>query len=193
MPADDEPSGLLRRLLQAFDDELGGFHPRKFAAEALSRHLPALAFVRTRTAALRLAGVRIGARSLVLGEVRLTGVADPCSLLSIGAETIVTCPLHADLGAPIVIGDRVRLGPDVSLLTISHETDNAGLRAGKVVVAPIEIGDGCWIASRAVVLPGVKIGAGAIVGAGAVVHRDVPPNTLVAGVPARVIRELPVE
>lgn len=193
MSAEQEPSGLTARLLRALRDELGGFHPRKSAAEALSRHLPQLAFVRTRTAALRLAGVQIGARSLVLGEVRLTGVGDPCSLLSIGKETIITGPLHADLGATIRIGDRVRLGHDIALLTISHETDNPGMRSGHVAVAPIEIGDGSWLASRVIVLPGVKIGTGAIVGAGSVVHSDVPANTFVAGVPARVIRELPVE
>jgi len=55
----------------------------------------------------------------------------------------------------------------------------------------VTIGDGCWIGLRATILPGVSIGPGSIVGAGAVVADDVPPNTHVEGVPARVIRELP--
>ena len=56
--------------------------------------------------------------------------------------------------------------------------------------APIVIGDKVWIGANATVLPGVTIGKGAIVAAGAVVTRDVPPNTIVAGVPARVVREI---
>ena len=52
------------------------------------------------------------------------------------------------------------------------------------------IGDGCWLGARAVVLPGVRIGAGSIVAAGALVTRDVPPNSLVAGVPAKLVRDL---
>ena len=55
---------------------------------------------------------------------------------------------------------------------------------------PVRIGDGAWLASRAVVLPGVTVGEGAIVAAGAVVTRSVEPHTLVGGVPARLIRHL---
>jgi acetyltransferase-like isoleucine patch superfamily enzyme len=61
------------------------------------------------------------------------------------------------------------------------------------MVAPIIIGDGVWIASRVTVLPGVFIGDGSVVAAGAVVSRDVAPNTMVAGVPARLVRELEVD
>jgi acetyltransferase-like isoleucine patch superfamily enzyme len=57
-------------------------------------------------------------------------------------------------------------------------------------VGPIRIEDGVWIGSRVTVLPGVTIGAGAVIAAGAVVNRDVPPDTLVGGVPARVLRHL---
>jgi len=53
------------------------------------------------------------------------------------------------------------------------------------------VGDGAWIATRAVVLPGVTIGEGAVVAAGAVVTRSVAPHTMVGGVPARVLRDLP--
>lgn len=59
--------------------------------------------------------------------------------------------------------------------------------------APIVIGDKVWIGANATVLPGVTIGKGAIVAAGAVVHRDVPPFTVVGGVPARILRELSQE
>ncbi|MDD5247876.1 MAG: DapH/DapD/GlmU-related protein [Rhodocyclaceae bacterium] len=55
---------------------------------------------------------------------------------------------------------------------------------------PIEIGDGCWIGARTIILGGVRMGPGCVVGAGSVVTRNVPANVLVAGVPARVVREL---
>lgn len=88
----------------------------------------------------------------------------------------------------IVIGDDVLIAPGV-MITAS----NYGLVAGVPPAdqpkreADILIGDGCWIGAYAVVTAGVQIGDGAIVGAGSVVTRDVAPNSIVGGVPARVI------
>lgn len=139
---------------------------------------------------LRASGAQIGEHSLVQGHIRITGHGNPCELLSIGTFTLVTGGLHVDLGAPVRIGSMVRLGHDVSLLTISHAVGPAHLRAGTSFYGEIVIEDGCWLASRCTVLPGVTIGTGAIVAAGSVVTRDVPKHTLVGGVPARVIRTL---
>jgi maltose O-acetyltransferase len=139
---------------------------------------------------LRAAGVQIGEHSLIQGKLRLTGHGNPCELLSIGEFTLVTGGLHVDLGAPVRIGSMVRIGHDVSLLTINHAVGPRHLRAGTSFFAEIVIEDGCWLASRCTVLPGVTIGTGAIVAAGSVVTRAVPEHTLVAGVPARVIRHL---
>jgi maltose O-acetyltransferase len=138
--------------------------------------LPQQTFNRTRTALTRVAGVEIGSHSLILGPIRLTGVGDPCSLLTIGTNTIVTGPLHADLGAAIRIGDNVRLGHDVTLLTVNHQIGAQWLRSGTSFFGPIEIGDGAWVASR-VTVPPASIGAGSVVAAGSIVTRDVPPNT----------------
>jgi len=154
--------------------------------------LPQQSFNRARTAMLRAAGVRIGKQSLIQGPVRFTGTGNPCSLLSIGDNTLITGPLHLDLGAPVHIGNWVRIGHDVSLLTISHAIGAEWFRSGTSEASSIEIGNGAWLASRVTVLPKVRIGEGAIVAAGAVVTRDVAPNTLVAGVPARLIRDLHV-
>ena len=152
--------------------------------------LPMESFARTRTALLRRAGIKIGPSSLIQGRMRITGEGNPCADISIGTFTLVTGSLHCDVGAPIRIGDRVRIGHDVSLLTVDHDLGTSELRSGVRKYGAIEIGDGSWLASRVLVLPGVRIGAGAIVAAGSVVTRDVPDNTLVMGVPARVVRNL---
>ena len=76
------------------------------------------------------------------------------------------------------------------ITTSSHVIGTPERRAGRLKPEPVRIGHGAWIASRAVILPGVEVGEGAIVAAGAVVARSVAPNTLVGGIPARVIRHL---
>jgi len=126
-----------------------------------------------------------------MGPLDLTGTGRLAELFSIGDDTFVTGPLHVDLGAAVRIGDRVRIGHHVALLTVDHEIGPSEQRCGNVLVAPVIIGDGAWLASRVTILPGVSVGNGSIVAAGAVVTHDVPPNTLVAGVPARVVRDLP--
>jgi maltose O-acetyltransferase len=82
------------------------------------------------------------------------------------------------------------MGYDVMLLTVDHELGESGQRCGRRVYRAICIEDGAWIGSRAVILPGVRIGKGSVVAAGAVVTRNVPPHALVAGVPARLVRDL---
>jgi acetyltransferase-like isoleucine patch superfamily enzyme len=94
------------------------------------------------------------------------------------------CTLN-DIGG-ITIGDDVMLGPNVSLITSGHPLDPATRR--KVIVAsPIVLERNVWVGAGATVMHGVTIGADAVVAAGAVVTRDVPEATVVAGAPARVI------
>jgi hypothetical protein len=81
------------------------------------------------------------------------------------------------------------IGPRVSLLTSGHPLD-PGRRRRQIVAAPIVIERGAWIGAGATVLQGVTVGSDAVVAAGAVVTRDVPPRTLVAGVPAQVLRKI---
>ena len=152
--------------------------------------LPQQSLNRVRTAALRAAGMQMGVQSLIQGPVRITGAGNPCRSVSIGSFTILSGHLHIDVAAPVRIGSGVRIGHDVSLLTISHQIGTPALRSGKSFSGPITIGDGVWIASRVTVLANVTIGQGAVVAAGSVVTRDVPPHTLVAGVPARALRTL---
>ena len=109
--------------------------------------------------------------------------------LRVGANVFVNhgCTLN-DMGG-IEIGDDTMLGPNVSLLTSGHPTAVAERQAG-ITVAPIHIGASVWIGAGATVLGGVTAGDAAVVAPGAVVTRDVPPATLVAGVPARALRAL---
>jgi maltose O-acetyltransferase len=180
----------LEKIVRVTREELD-FDTRRLAAGFVSRILPQNAFNRVRTTLLRALGLRIGEGSLLGGALRLTGSGSLRDLLSIGPGCYLTGPLHVDLSAPVTIGARVYMGYDVELLTVGHAIGGPAQRCGERVYAPIEIGDGVWIASRVVILPGVRIGAGSVVAAGAVVNRDVPPNVMVGGVPARTVRRLP--
>ena len=91
--------------------------------------------------------------------------------------------------APITIADRVMIAHRVNLVTAGHPVE-PGERRNYITAAPITIGPDVWIGAAATILPGVSIGAGAVIAAGAVVTRDVTAATLVAGVPAKTIRQL---
>ena len=92
--------------------------------------------------------------------------------------------------APIAIGDDVQIGPAVQLYTAQHPLDAKVRRSGLESASPIRIGKDVWIGGGVVVLPGVTIGDRSIVGAGSVVVHDVPPDSLVVGNPARIVRTL---
>ncbi|CAN7590324.1 sugar O-acetyltransferase [Bosea sp. LjRoot9] len=93
-----------------------------------------------------------------------------------------------DLGG-IEIADDVMIGPNVSIITSSHPIEPAQRRNG-VTASPVVIEKNVWIAAGATIIGGVTVGENSVVAAGSVVTADVPPNTLVAGNPARVIRSI---
>jgi len=88
------------------------------------------------------------------------------------------------------IGNHVMIGPSVQIYTAAHDLRAETRNQGWEVAKAIEIEDNVWIGGGAILLPGVKIGQNAVVGAGAVVSRDVPSNTVAVGNPARVVREI---
>jgi maltose O-acetyltransferase len=180
--------GLAVRASRAYVDETRIDVP-KLAGTIFSRALPQLSFNRIRTAFLRAMGLRIGARSLVMGPLDLTGVG-ALKDIAIGEDSFITGPMRIDIGAPVHMGNRVHVGQDVLLLTVDHDIGPSEHRCGARVTGEIVIQDGVWIGSRVTILPGTVIGKGAVIAAGSVVTADVPSNKLVAGAPARVVRDL---
>ena len=104
--------------------------------------------------------------------------------ISLGERTVVNPNCVLDGRHPLRVSHDVDIGPHTHIWTLEHDPNDDGhATAG----APVQIEDHVWIAARATILPGVTLGRGAVVAAGAVVTKDVPPMAIVAGVPARVI------
>ncbi|MGE0887131.1 MAG: DapH/DapD/GlmU-related protein [Blastocatellales bacterium] len=126
---------------------------------------------------------RIGEGTSILLHVRIRFPGN----VSIGRHSTINYDCLLDgRGAEIVIGDNVNIASEVMIWTQEHDPDSP---AHQTISKPVVIGDYAWIASRAIILPGVTIGEGAVVAAGAVVTKDVPPYAIVGGNPAKFIRE----
>lgn len=123
-------------------------------------------------------------------EIRQPFRCDYGSHTFIGARTFANFGLVCLDVARITIGDDVQIGPNVQLLTATHPIHPGPRRDKWESAQPISIGDNVWLGGGALVLPGVSVGADSIVGAGAVVTRDVPPGVVAIGNPARVVRAL---
>ena len=128
----------------------------------------------------------------------------------IGQNSIIEPPFHCVYGKNIYLGDQVYLnilctildcnevrignhvmiGPGVQIYTAAHLLQAEPRNQGWEEAIPVTIEDNVWLGGSAILLPGVRVGRNAVVGAGAVVTHDVPPDTVVAGNPARVIREI---
>ena len=100
--------------------------------------------------------------------------------------------LHNTVIGPVKIGNHVNLAQGITITALNHNFKDADKRIDEqgISTAPVTIGDDIWIGANAVVLPGVTIGDHSVVAAGAVVTKDVPPRSLVAGVPARIINQI---
>ncbi|WP_254456324.1 acyltransferase [Paeniglutamicibacter quisquiliarum] len=126
--------------------------------------------------------ILVGDRTKILRGGELLGP------LTIGSRVFINRDAYIRSG--VTIEDGVSLGPFVRLITDSHHIGQASHRAGPGKTEAILIGEGAWLGAGVTVLGGVTIGAGSIVAAGALVRDNVPPNSVAAGVPARVIRQL---
>lgn len=108
--------------------------------------------------------------------------------LKIGKRVFINCCCKFQDQAGITIGDDVLIGHGCTIATLNHETDAE--KRGNLLLGRVQIGDKVWIGANVTILPGVKIGEGAILAAGAVVNKDVPSYTVVGGVPAKIIKTL---
>jgi len=150
--------------------------------------LPPTRLFALRRMLLRLAGIEMAGGASMCGRGWILGRGR----LSVGRGSWLSpgVIVHTHVLAPVIIGADCDVGPGTEFITGSHEFGPASRRAGPGTANPIVVEDGCWIGAGVRVLGGVRIGAGSIVAAGAVVTRDIPPNRLVAGVPATIKRTL---
>lgn len=100
--------------------------------------------------------------------------------------------LHNTIIGPVEIGSHVNLAQGITVTALNHNFNDTNKRIDEQGVStnPVTIEDDVWIGANAVILPGVTIGNHSVVAAGAVVTKDVPPHSLVAGVPAKVIKQI---
>ncbi len=134
-----------------------------------------------RQSRLRRQGATVGAL-VMINDVEFEGAV---GRFSIGTGSFIGKRAFIQLHAPVTVGGHVAINDGVRILTGTHGVDDP---AWRLKVAPVVIGDYAWIATGAIILPGVTLGEGAVVGAGSVVIRDVAPFTIVAGNPAVVIK-----
>jgi maltose O-acetyltransferase len=112
------------------------------------------------------------------------------SRVTIGNDVSIACGSWIHGMGNVTLEDEVMLGPYCVLVSGTHTRKDGSYRFGSVACAPIHVGKGAWICSHAVITAGVEVGPGAVCGAGAVLTRNVPPNKIVAGIPARVVKSV---
>jgi acetyltransferase-like isoleucine patch superfamily enzyme len=130
----------------------------------------------------RMAGMKIGKGSVIH---MWANFFEPNGI-TVGEDTIIGDHAFLDGRAPLYIGNHTDIASSVMIYNSEHDLENEDFSARE---EPVEIGDYVFIGPRAIILPGVKIGKGAVVAAGAVVTKDVPDFAIVGGIPARVIGE----
>ncbi len=168
----------LRKLITIQLEEYGGF---------LVRGLPGLMGILVRGVFYKLTFKKLGRFSLIYRSVQLThsyGI-NAGKKLSIYYNTVL------DGRGGIEIGDNVMIGPNTIIMSFNHDhmQTTTAMNEKGAVGQPIIIEDNVWIGGNVSIVGGVRIGKGSVVAAGAVVTKDVPANTIVGGVPAKVIKE----
>ena len=133
-------------------------------------------------------GFRLGWGCRVGTGFYIHSLLDP---VTIGRRTGFNRNVHIDATSPVTIGDYCNVGFGVTFITAQHDVDT-DFQRGRPPYAggPIVVEDYAWIAANCTILPGVTIGRGSVIGAGSLVNKSIPPNSLAVGRPARVIRQI---
>jgi maltose O-acetyltransferase len=143
---------------------------------------------------LRLIGVKTSLTSKILGDCDILG-----GKLTVGKNVIINRRCYFDLTGHVTIEDNIGIGHGVTFITSHHEVGPQENRAGFMekakYVSPrnIILKKGCWIGANVTILSGVTIGQGAIIGSNSLVAKDVEPNVMVMGIPARIIKKLELD
>lgn len=116
--------------------------------------------------------------------------ADYGKNIKLGEDVFINVNNYFMDGATIEIGNHVFIGPSCGFYTANHPLDYINRNKGLEKALPIKVGDNCWFGANVSVMPGVTIGSGCVIAAGAVVTKDIPDNSLAAGVPAKVIKTI---
>jgi maltose O-acetyltransferase len=166
-------------------------HVRFALANLFSSLLPTFVSGAVRGRMYRWAGFDVAKGAFIMGNMKLTSAFPGFyGKLSIGPGVTIADHVTINLDAQVTIGANVAIAPHVLIYTGSHKLGPGSMRIGEPDAYPVTIEDGAWVRLGAILVPGVTVGRGAIVAAGAVVLKDVPPNTYVEGNPATVIRKL---
>ena len=139
----------------------------------------------TRIKLLRYCGVAVGDGTEIRSRCTFTQPQ-----VTFGERCWVNFGVTFDASAPITVGDQVTIAYHVDIVTATHELGDSTSRAGTPRAEPVQIQSGCWIGTGATILPGVTVGRGCMIAAGALVVEDCAPDGLYAGVPARRVRDL---
>jgi len=132
----------------------------------------------------------------ILGKVGQNCIVEQPLFCTYGYNTTLgdNCFLNVNCklmdSGKITIGDSVFVAPNVCIITEEHAMDVAQRLQGLEYTHPVVIGDNAWLCAGAIILPGVTVGANSVIGAGSVVTKDIPPNSLAVGNPCKVIRSL---
>lgn len=160
----------------------------------LANHLPRIRLSdRIRYLLLRWAGMKIPGRCTIWSPIRVRPLGGARNV-EVGVGSFLNSEVR--FGVPrdkVTIGRDVRIGPRVMFETAGHDLRYVPGEARGKTSGPIVVEDGVWIGAGAIITQGVTIGRGAVVAAGAVVNRDVEPETIVGGVPAKLLDRVPSE
>ena len=182
----------MRLLKQEIQGLLRLFRPRFLFFTGLAALIPDQCMPALRANLYRLAGCDISRGVSILGKIRFVGAGNFPGRLHIGWGTIVGIGTTFGLDDHITIGVNVSVSPFCTLYTATHALGFGSRRMGHdTSTKPLSIEDGAWICMNSVILPGVTIGRGSVVSAGAVVNESIPSNTLAEGNPAVVTKKLP--